>query len=195
MAAFDVRRPADMQTLVTPELTLEPLRAEHAEAMFEVLGDAPIYRHLDYAAPPSVEHLRGVYTRLEARRSPDGSDTWLNWVVRPHGKALVGYVQATVTSACDAYVAYVLASRYWGRGYAQGAVQAMLEHLAASYEVKQYLATVEVENHRSIRLLGRLGFQLTAERAPQAQRLAASERLFVRHVASKDKDSAHDRIA
>ena len=34
-----------MQTIVTPTLTLEPLLASHAEAMFEVLsdrGDLPV---------------------------------------------------------------------------------------------------------------------------------------------------------
>ena len=59
----------------------------------------------------------------------------------------------------EAYVAYVLASKYWGRGYAQRAMQAMFEHLGSAYDVDRYVATVEVENQRSIRLLERLGFQ------------------------------------
>lgn len=97
-----------MQTIVTTELTLEPLRTSHAEEMFEVLGDEAIYRYLDYSPPSSVEHLRGVYAKLEARRSPDGSEAWLNWVIRPQGESLVGYVQATVAAGRSAHVAYVL---------------------------------------------------------------------------------------
>ena len=126
--------------------------------MFEVLSDRAIYQYLDYPPPASVEYLRGVYLRLEARRSPDGSEAWLNWVIRPHDQPLAGYVQATVAPDRSAYVAYVLASKYWGRGYAQCAMQAMLEHLVSTYNVDRYLATVEVENQRSIRLLERLGF-------------------------------------
>lgn len=39
-----------MQTIVTTELTLEPLRTtSHAEEMFEVLGEEAIYRYLDYS--------------------------------------------------------------------------------------------------------------------------------------------------
>ena len=87
-----------MQTIVTPTLTLEPLLASHAEAMFELLSDRAIYQYLDYSPPASVEYLRGVYLRLEARRSPDGSEAWLNWVIRPRDQPLVGYVQATVAS-------------------------------------------------------------------------------------------------
>ncbi|HKO67308.1 MAG TPA: hypothetical protein VJU53_05840, partial [Burkholderiaceae bacterium] len=77
-----------MQTLVTPALTLEPLLASHAEEMFEVLSDEAIYQYLDYEAPVSADHLRTVYQRLEARRSPDGQQVWLNWVIRPLNRAL-----------------------------------------------------------------------------------------------------------
>jgi len=169
-----------MQTIVTTELTLEPLRTSHAEEMFEVLGEEAIYRYLDYSPPSSVEYLRGVHARLEARRSPDGSEAWLNLVIRPQGKSLVGYVQATVAAGRSAHVAYVLTSRYWGRGYAQRAMRAMLEHLASAYSVEECDATVEAENHRSIRLLGRLGFRLAAAEERKGHSLTTTERMFVR---------------
>ena len=175
-----------MQTIVTSALTLEPLGTSHAEAMFALLSDTEIYRYLDYPPPPSVEHLRDVYARLEARRSADGSEAWLNWVIRPHGQPLVGYVQATVASNRSAHVAYVLASKYWGRGYAQQAMHAMLAHLASTYDVDQCLATVEAENQRSIRLLERLGFRVAATRELQDHSLSKTERMFVRHSVAKD---------
>ena len=169
-----------MQTIVTPTLTLEPLLASHAEEMFELLSDPAIYRYLDYTAPVSAESLRSVYQRWEARRSPDASEAWLNWVIHPRDEALVGYVQATVTPCRVAYVAYILASKYWGRGYARLAVETMLEHLAAAYDVERYLATVEAENERSIGLLQRLGFQAVAPRDLVAHRLSPTERMFTR---------------
>lgn len=184
-----------MQTLVTAELTLEPLRTSHAEAMFEVLSDAEIYRYLDYPPPSSVEYLRGVYAQLEARKSPDGSEAWLNWVIRPHGQPLVGYVQATATSNRSAYVAYVLASKHWGFGHAQRAMQAMLDHLASAYGVDRCLATVEVENQRSIHLLERLDFDVVAAHELRGRHLSTTERMFVRYAASRDEENAHNRIA
>ena len=176
-----------MQAIVTPELTLEPLRVEHAEAMFELLSDHAIYRYLDYSAPPTVEHLRNVYARLEARKSPDGSEAWLNWVIRPRDEGLVGYVQATVASHGSASVAYVLAGKYWGHGYAQRAMKAMLDHLASAYCVDRCSATVEVENQRSIRLLERLGFHLAAPQDASGGQLSVSERLFVRRLAKGEQ--------
>ena len=169
-----------MQTIVTPTLTLEPLLASHAEEMFKLLSDPAIYRYLDYTAPASADDLRGIYQRWEARQSPDASEAWLNWVIRLRDQALAGYVQATVKSNRSAYVAYILASRYWGHGYARLAVEAMLEHLASAYEVDRYLATVEVGNQRSIRLLERLGFRPVASQDLAAERLSATERMFIR---------------
>ena len=172
-----------MQTIITPELTLEPLRTGHAEAMFDLLCDPAIYEYLDYSPPKSVEYLRGVYERLEARKSPDGSQLWLNWVICPRDFPPVGYVQATVASNRTAHVAYVLASRYWGHGHAQRAMQAMLDHLTSAYDVGRCLATVEVENRRSIRLLERLDFLPAEARDSQLHNLSTTERMFVRSFA------------
>ena len=169
-----------MQTIVTPALTLEPLLASHAEEMFALLSDDEIYRYLDYAAPASADYLRGVYQRLESRRSPDAGEAWLNWVIRPLDQPLAGYVQATVEPDRSAYVAYVLGSRYWGHGYAHRAVQAMLDHLVSAYSVDRFLATVEADNQRSIRLLERLGFHAIASHELDGHQLSRTERMFMR---------------
>jgi RimJ/RimL family protein N-acetyltransferase len=169
-----------MQSITTAQLVLEPLTVAHAEAMFEVLADPEIYRYLDYPPPPSLEHLRRLYTRLESRKSPDGSQLWLNWVVRVPGQAPVGYVQATVIAPGSAWVAYVLSSKHWGRGYAHAAAQAMIEHLNKAYGVSRYLATVEAENQRSIRLLDRLAFRAATADEANGQGLSATERLYLR---------------
>ena len=102
-----------MKTLATSELVLEPLVVSHAEAMFEVLNEPQLYRYLDYPPPPSVEHLRSVYASVEARKSPDGNQLWLNWVVRPPGQLPIGYVQVTVASSQAAWVGFVFSSKHW----------------------------------------------------------------------------------
>ena len=70
-----------MRTLQTARLTLEPQCAVHAAAMFAVLSDPAIYEY-ENAPPASVDALRARYAFLEGRRSPDGSQQWLNWVAR-----------------------------------------------------------------------------------------------------------------
>lgn len=148
--------------------------------MFDVLSDEAIYRYLDEAAPASVEHVRSVYAKREVRRSPDGSEGWLNWVVRAHGRQLVGLVQATVFAPGSAWIAYVFSSKHWGRGYAHEAAESMLAHLAQAHGVHRFLATVEAENERSIRLLDRLGFLRASGHEMAGHELSATELLFVR---------------
>ncbi|MGE5117655.1 MAG: GNAT family N-acetyltransferase [Betaproteobacteria bacterium] len=170
-----------MNTLRAGPLLLEPLTVSHAPAMFAVLGDPALYRHLDQPPPPSLEHLQSVYARLETRRSPHGRQQWLNWVVSLPGTPPFGYVQATVTEGGTAWIAYVLSSQYWGHGHATQAMQAVVEHLAGHYGVTRYLATVEAENRRSIGVLQRLAFRAASEAELEGHDLSPTERLFVRH--------------
>jgi ribosomal-protein-alanine N-acetyltransferase len=169
-----------MQTIDAGSLVLEPLVAAHAEAMFELLSDPEIHRYLDDPPPPSIEHLRGVYERLESRQSPDGRQRWLNWVLRSPTGPLLGYVQATVTRQGDAWVAYILSREHWGRGLAGTTMRAMLEHLKLDYGIHRFLATVEADNLRSIRLLERLGFHPATANELVGHSLSATERLFLR---------------
>ncbi|CAN5478007.1 hypothetical protein BH11PSE9_BH11PSE9_26190 [soil metagenome] len=183
-----------MQTLTTPHLVLEPLGVAHAEEMFALLREPALYTYLDYGPPASLDHLRYNYAMVEAHESSGETtsfgERWLNWVARPtsgdpgqaqggSAQAPVGYVQATISVPGIAWIGYVFAQPHWGRGHAHAATQAMIEHLAEHYAVRRCLATVEAENHRSIRLMARLGFrEATAEEA-SGHTLSATERLFV----------------
>lgn len=146
-----------MRTIEAPRLTLEPQLAEHAGAMFAVLSDPAIYAY-ENAPPASVEWLHQRFAALQARRSPDGSQQWLNWVLRLRSGELIGFVQATVEGDGRAWIAYQLASAYWGHGLAHEAVDAMIGELAARYRVHTVAAVFKRANARSRRLLERLGF-------------------------------------
>jgi [ribosomal protein S5]-alanine N-acetyltransferase len=145
-------------------LTLEPQTAAHAKAMFEVLSDPAIYE-FENAPPASEAYLFERFTKLESRTSRDGSEHWLNWVIRLPGGALAGYVQATVTANLDAHVAYELSSPFWRRGIGSAAVSTMLDELQTAYHVKHFYATLKARNFRSEALLKHLGFSLVTDPA------------------------------
>ena len=176
-----------MPILVTKRLRLEPLVAAHADELFPLLSDVALYRYLDYGPPASAEYLAGVYAQLAERRSPDGSEIWLNWLVRQEAGQAIGYIQATVypagkPSAGMAYVAYVLSPSYWGQGYATEAMQPMLAYLEQHYAVSQFLAVAEAENERSLALLRRLGFTPAEAGSLPVDPITPSERLYVRSL-------------
>lgn len=138
-------------------LTLEPQTAAHADEMFVVLSDPAIYEH-ENEPPRSVSWLRERFAKLESRRSPDGREQWLNWVIRLPRRELIGYVQATVHADGRAAIAYELASAYWGRGLARRAVEAAIGELVERHGVSELTAVLKRGNLRSLRLLERLGF-------------------------------------
>jgi [ribosomal protein S5]-alanine N-acetyltransferase len=146
-----------MRQIETPRLLLEPQVAAHAEAMFDVLSDPAIYE-FENASPASLAWLRERFAKLETRHSGDGCEDWLNWVVCERGGGPIGYVQATVQAGGRAFIAYEMASAFWGRGLGREAVTAMIGELVAAYRVHTVQAVFKRANFRSRRLLEALGF-------------------------------------
>ncbi len=172
-----------MRGLQTPRLQLEPQTAAHAPAMFELLADPALYRFED-SPPTSLEALRGRYEKLETRRSGDGRELWLNWVLREPGGELIGYVQATVLADGQAFVAYVLGSAHWGQGLAFEAVTALLAELVALYGVHTVWAAFKRANVRSRHLLERLDFAAATAADRQRWAVEADEDLMQRRIAA-----------
>lgn len=122
----------EMRRLATPRLALEPLQARHAPEMFLALVDPELYRFMSEGAPQSVELLAQRYASLESRASADGSQAWLNWIVRVAETGVaVGFVQATA---------------------------AMIGELRERHGVHRFRANVDPRNAPSVALLRTLGF-------------------------------------
>jgi RimJ/RimL family protein N-acetyltransferase len=171
-----------MRAIRTPRLVLEPQVRAHAEAMFDVLRDPAIYTY-ENAPPPSLEWLRERYRKLESRRSADGRERWLNWVIRSGDGRLAGYVQATVGEDRVAAIAYELGSTWWGQGLASDAVAAMIDELHAHYEVRRLCAVFKTANARSRRLLERLAFAAASAEDTRAAGIEPDESLMLRTIA------------
>lgn len=121
-------------------LVLEPLRVEHAEEMAPLLNDPALHNFIG-GSPESLEELTQRYARQAPGHSPDGSQQWLNWIVRrtDTGEA-VGTVQATVARPApgasadqrSAEVAWVIARPHQRHGYAREAGQLMATWLRSN---------------------------------------------------------------
>ena len=143
---------------INAEVQLEPLRPEHAEGMFEGLGDPAGYLFVPDDPPLDVASLRARYARQVVGRSSDGTEVWANWVARrPSSGALVGYTQATVRIRV-AHVAYHIFPAYWRQGLGTAALQMTLRNLGETDLVDEARALVDTRNEASIALLRKLGF-------------------------------------
>ena len=157
MPVFDTYK---IETLATPTLTLEPLTVSHAGELFEHLSNPEMYEFLPQDPPPSIVALRERYQRWESRRSPSGSELWLNWIIR-HESVAAGLQQATCTKTKKALIAYQIVTPFQRRGIATEAIPVMLNHLHQAAAIETARALVDTRNARSIRLLERLGFAKT----------------------------------
>lgn len=137
--------------LAAPRLDLEPLRVEHAEEMSPLLDDPSLHVFIG-DEPASLADLRERYRRQAAGGPSDGSQRWLNWVVRRREDArAVGTVQATVTSqdgVLVAEVAWVVATQYQGQGYAREAAGVAVAWLRRQ-GVSTFVAHVHPEHQAS----------------------------------------------
>ena len=162
--------PVEEKTLLTGRLSLEPLLPEHAARLFESLADERLYRFIPTEAPESAEALETRYRKLSSRRSPDGSELWLNFAMRlREGTApeegtvpqptYVGTLEATVCPDRSAYIAYTVFVPFWRRGYAREGCARLLRHLLEDYGVRVVVAEMDTRNAASVSLVEALGFE------------------------------------
>ncbi|MFE3514620.1 GNAT family N-acetyltransferase [Streptomyces sp. NPDC059166] len=128
------------QPFATARLDALPLDADHAREMAEVLFDPALHRWTG-GEPEDAVALRVRYERQTAG-SPDPAELWWNWVLRVRADGcLAGYVQATVRGD-RAEVAWVVGTRWQGRGYAKEAATALVGHLLAQRSLRAVVAHI-----------------------------------------------------
>ena len=131
--------------------------------MVDVLADQVLYEHIG-GEPPSVAQLESRYAGQVVGMSPDGSQRWLNWIVkRRDSDALVGFVQATVAEDEHdpvAEVAWVINPRHQGQGLASEATQAMVLWLR-SRGITRIAASIHPEHGASSGVARRVGLHPT----------------------------------
>lgn len=149
--------------LMSDRLLLEPLSPGHAKEMAAVLAPPALYEFIG-GEPPSVDQLRSRYARQSAGRSQDGSQGWLNWIVRrTDSEEAVGFVQATLERDSEgmvADVAWVITPDHQGRGFAPEAATAVRTWLARR-GVTRFVAYISPENRPSIAVARKLRLHLT----------------------------------
>jgi len=166
-----VRRPerprgaALFVALQTRRLLLAPIRADHADAMYDGLLEPSLYAYQTDEPPRDVASLRARYARLASGLSTDDLAHWFNWIlVRRDDGAAAGYVQATLwKDLSSAEIGYLTLPAHQRRGLGAEAVGGMVAHLMRG-GVGALHATIDERNAGSIALIEGLGFTRTRTR-------------------------------
>lgn len=144
------------------EVSLSPLRLDDAEPMVEVLADPLLYQFTGGEAP-GLDQLTRQY-RLQVRGGPaDGSQQWLNWIVRLRTRP-IGFVQATVENGGDGWsadLAWVIGTQWQGRGRAGEATRLMVQWLHER-NVQRFTASIHPQHPASHGVARGLGLVATA---------------------------------
>lgn len=157
--------PADEEMRIsTQRLDLVPLVGGDADDLFPVLHDPALGRFTGEPPPADVDALRARFAAWEARRSPDGAELWLNWVLRSRAeRRAIGYVQATV-GVGDAAVAWTVGSSMQRQGFATEAASALSSWLRDALGVRSVVASIHPDNTASQRVAERIGLRPTDRR-------------------------------
>jgi ribosomal-protein-alanine N-acetyltransferase len=145
--------------LETARLSLRPLERGDAAALHGLMSDAEVMAFWDIAEIEDPELTAQI---LDSQLRAMASREAIYW-------ALVRQVDGAFVGSCDvggidrwhkrAEIGFISAKAFWGEGYMQEAMQAVIDHAAQALRLRKLTARAHVGNVRSVRLLQRLGFE------------------------------------
>lgn len=144
-------------SLETSRLHLEPITEQHSEELWELFRDPELHHFVPFE-PISLEKQRERCAKWAKRRSPDGTEIWLNWAARERTSGqIMAHFQAGVKENGTASIGYVVARAFQGKGLATEGVQAVFSYLRDVLGVCEVKAWSDTRNKASHRLAQRLG--------------------------------------
>lgn len=170
--------------MLSHNLQFEPLTAAHADELFSILTTPAVLAFIDpIETPPTLAELRSEYAARANGpiKTTLPTERWFNMAIRLKDSASTAIGRLEATSYGDwGELAYLLGEDWWGKGLAFEAMCWWHDYLASATPETQWWATVHPENHRSIRLLLRLGYEeVDAIETPKLQSYDPGDRCFI----------------
>ncbi len=148
-----------MDSLESKRLRMEIRVESHAAELYEHFCDKELYHYTRRDIPPSSSWLAEGFKKLESLKSPDGSETWLGWVLREkYTGHPVGISELSFFNG-EAHIAYTIFRNKWGKGFAAEATSEMMKFARANYEFSRFVIEMDTRNRASIKVAEKLGFK------------------------------------
>lgn len=146
------------EAIASHRIALVALRETHADALVALLSE-PLLRQ--WLRAENLVQLRERFKSWEVRRSPDGAEQWLNWMVLSRGdERPLGWVQVTIRDHC-ASIAYAVLPDERGHGVAVEAVTLVTRRLQRDFDIATIEAEIDPANTPSEVVAARAGFGRT----------------------------------
>jgi RimJ/RimL family protein N-acetyltransferase len=151
-----------MTILETERLRLRPYRGSDFEEYAELRSDPEVMRFLGAGVPfdrgLAWRHLAFLIGHWQLR----GYGTWA--LEERETGTLVGWTGFAEPEGWPGFeLAWGLARRFWGRGYATEGARAALAHAFTVLDKDRVISLIRPENHASIRVAERLGERLKGQ--------------------------------
>ena len=116
---------------------------------------------------PMTARLKSPWSEAEVK-------AWINDRCTPHvmgaflaiclrDGSLVGSIGTGVDTDDQAFLGYFVGKPHWGQGIASEAMVAILDYTFATYPIDAISASCFVDNHASLHVLGKMGFEKYGE--------------------------------
>jgi ribosomal-protein-alanine N-acetyltransferase len=149
---------AKIDKIVSERLLLEVREEYHAAELYDLLCDQDLYHYIKRDIPLSLDRLAAGFKELERQTSPDGNELWLGWVAKDKAsQSPVGVFEITIVEG-DAFIAYTVFKKFWGKGFAVEASQAMICYINENFGPKRFIIEMDTRNRASSKVAEKLGF-------------------------------------
>lgn len=143
--------------LRTTRLLLEPITENHVAELCELFSDPELHHFVPFE-PPTLEQQKERCARWAKRRSPDGTELWLNWAARDKDSACIAaHIQAGVKEDRVASIGYVVGRAFQRKGIATECMESVFKYLREVLGVREIKAWSDTRNEASHRLAKKLG--------------------------------------
>ncbi len=145
--------------ITTPRIVLRWISEDDIDSLYEIFSDPQVMRYWSTVPLPNREAAAALQREIAKGNE---SETMFKWglALRDSGK-LIGTTTLFNLSLENgrAELGYAMARAYWGKGYMNEALNALVSHAFEVMELRRLEADVDPRNAASIRSLERLGFQ------------------------------------
>lgn len=145
--------------ITTPRIVLRWISEDDIDGLYEIFSDPQVMRYWSTGPLPDREAAAELQRDIAEGNE---KETMFKWgLALRESNTLIGTTTLFSLSLENgrAELGYAMARAYWGKGYMNEALNALVQHAFEVMELRRLEADVDPRNEASIRTLEKLGFQ------------------------------------